>query len=341
MILLYFLRYFAIINLNDIKKNTYFKSKDGPSVVSKYQAIWHRILKFITSTWVTFAVLVFMYALSVLLFVLVNLIEKVFVCTFNTLIAIKTLNTIELIVIYGMIMLTLISDLIANIQMLLKFKWIQYIFYSDPYYFRAQIFLFLPFMLYSLAIEFASLGLTTNYADVVKNFGTTVILNTIQVSILLVIEVLFPITITLFELARTSIRRVNVEPTGVHDYLDNPDIEALFIEFSTKEFSLENILIYKDIKAYKSSSTQSSAMLIYQTYLNGSRSVMEVNVTTQQCAPIINALREEKHDAHLFDEIEGSILANLCDTLSRFIHDPLYLTYAQSVKSRKEMIEGK
>jgi hypothetical protein len=140
--------------------------------------IWNRFLKFFTSSYLTFILIVISYLVCVAIFVIVCLAERVFVCTFTTLLALKTLNNIELIIIYGLILLTLLSDIIPHWKMILKFQWIQYIFYSDPYYFRAQIVLFLPFMIYSIVIEFVSLALTTTYSDVVRNFGVTIILNT-------------------------------------------------------------------------------------------------------------------------------------------------------------------
>jgi ABC-type multidrug transport system fused ATPase/permease subunit len=57
-------------------------------------------------------------------------------------------------------------------------------------------------MLYSLAIESVSLGLTTDYAGVVRNFGTTIILTTIHVSILLFVDVIFPLFVTIIEVFR-------------------------------------------------------------------------------------------------------------------------------------------
>jgi hypothetical protein len=178
------LRYFAIINLNVTKKNVYTQINLGNNQTTKLQVYWTRFLKVFTSSPLTTALVIASYFVSVVLFVIVNAIEKKFVCTFDTLLALKYLNTVELIIIYLLILITLISDIIPNFKLIMSCHWIQFIFYNDPYYFRAQFIMFLPLMVYSLAIEIVSLATTKDYAGVVQNFGTTIILNTIQVSIL-------------------------------------------------------------------------------------------------------------------------------------------------------------
>jgi len=62
-----------------------------------------------------------------------------------------------------------------------------------------KLFLFIPFMIYSLIIEIYTLATTTDYYGVVSRFQDTVALNTIQASILLIIDVMFPLVITIIE----------------------------------------------------------------------------------------------------------------------------------------------
>jgi hypothetical protein len=286
----------------------------------------------------TIGFLVVSYLVSASLFVLVNLIEKSFLCTFNTLLALKTMNTVELIVIYSLILITLLSDIIPNYKLILSCKWIQYILYNDPYYFRAQIFMFLPFMMYSLVIEFVSLAITKDYGEVVQNFGPTIILNTIQVSILLIIDVVFPLVMTIIELIKRGLRRKKVDK-GIESYLMDSEIEKLFVSFSEREYSLENILCYQDIREFKSS--LKDPLNIYFRYFNGNSSVMEVNVPGKQCQIIYDQLKSGQFDVHLFDEIEKTIITNLSDTWSRFRFEHSYTQYIEKQKSEKEMIEGK
>jgi hypothetical protein len=338
MILLYFLRYFAIINLNQNKKNLYTQFAQGNTEVTRLQTAWNVFLKMFTSSWLTFGLVVVAYLISVLLFVLVNIIEKQFICTFTTLIALKYLNNVELIIIYALITITLLSDLIPNWKLILTFRWIQYIFYNDPYFFRAQIIMFLPFMIYSLVIEFVSLAITSTYAQIVKNFGPTIILNTIQVSILLVIDVLFPLTLTIIEVIRSCFRKP-VPTAGIEDLLLNTEIESMFVVFSQQEYSVENISCYQDIRTFKK--TLKDPMPLYMKYLNGSVSVMECNVQKGPCRVVHEKITSGVIDIHLFDEIERSIVANMCDTWTRFVLADEYVKYIHRGISEKEMIEGK
>jgi hypothetical protein len=110
--------------------------------------------------------------------------------------------------------------------------------------------MFMPLIVYSLVIEFVSLGLTRNYSGVVKNFGTTIILNTIQVSILLMVDVLFPLLMTFIELFKRICRLKKVD-SGIEKTLQNPEIENMFIQHCEREYSLENILCYRDIRDFR------------------------------------------------------------------------------------------
>jgi hypothetical protein len=223
--------------------------------------------------------------------------------------------------------------------LIIKCQWIQFIFYNDPYFFRAQIFMFMPLMIYSLVIEFISLGLTRNYVGVVQNFGTTIILNTVQVSILLLVDVVFPLTMTLIELFRMCVMRSKLRNVGMDEYFKDPYVEKLFLDFCEREYSLENILCYKDIQEYKK--TLKDPLSIYFRYLNGNSSTMEVNISRRQCNSVYEKLKSGSFDITLFAEVETAIIANLSDTWSRFESVGTYVRHLQTKKSELEMIEGK
>jgi hypothetical protein len=187
MILLYFVRYFAIINLN-VGKNAAFTKIQARMKVdsSQFHIMKIRILKFVSSTWFAIIFILFSYLLVALVFIIVNGIGSVgyssMTCTFPTLLAMSIINNIELIIIYGLTILTLLSDLVSNYKVIVRCKWFEYLFYHDPYWFRAQILLFMPFMVFSVIIGFISLA-SVNYSDIVNNYVATVILNTIQAAI--------------------------------------------------------------------------------------------------------------------------------------------------------------
>jgi len=97
MILLYFLRYFSIINLNANKNNLYSQITVGQDV-ERFQQIKLRALKVFTSTWLTTGLVIVSYLLISFVFFIV-LAGWNFVCRFDTLLTIKTINNVELILI--------------------------------------------------------------------------------------------------------------------------------------------------------------------------------------------------------------------------------------------------
>jgi hypothetical protein len=176
MIFLYFIRYFAIINKN--KNNVYQRMLSNSSQQTRTEIIIHKILRVSSSTWFTILLIVIAYVVIVLIFVIVMAANS-FICKFSTLIAIRTVNSIELIIIYSLTILSLVSDLIPNWYMLIRFKWIEYVFYSDQFWFRAQIIIFIPFMIYSLAIELYAVIIGQTFFGIASSFTTHLVLNTI------------------------------------------------------------------------------------------------------------------------------------------------------------------
>jgi hypothetical protein len=142
---------------------------------------------------------------------------------------------------------------------------------------------------------------------------------------------------TFFELIRGCFRKKTNQ--GIESYFKDPEVEKMFVKFCETEYSLENILCYQDIREFKKS--LKDPMLIYHRYLNGSSSVMEVNVPRRQCHDIDEKLKSGQFDAHLFDSIEGTVITNMIDTLSRFVFDGSYVKYMVHQRTEKQLIEGK
>jgi hypothetical protein len=107
----------------------------------------------------------------------------------------------------------------------------------------------------------------------------------------------------------------------------------------TEEYSLENILSYMDIQEYKR--TLNDPLNIYFRYFNGVNSTLEVNAPRKQCLVVQEMLKNGQFDGTLFNELEKTVIANLCDTWSRFIFNSSYVKYMGSKSIEKEMIEGK
>jgi len=196
---------------------------------------------------------------------------------------------------------------------------------------------FLPFMVFSIFVEIFGLATSWSYVTIAKYIDVSMSLNTAVYAILVFVIVILPLVLTIWEL----LRRIGVKPssTGVLDeLLKNKQTEEMFIEFCQKEFSLENVVCYQEIQEWKK--TKIDPMSIYDKYLNGSQSVMEVNVQRKFCTEILNKIKKNEYDASLFDDIEKELKTNLYDNYGRFKNSSKYVHFLKNKTSEIDMIEG-
>jgi hypothetical protein len=232
-------------------------------------------------------------------------------------------------------------DLLMNFPLLIRCKWIEYIFKKDPYYFRAQIWLFMPFMIYSLASEITITSLTDSYFAILNYYVVGMALNTVGCILLLIIEIWLPIVLTIFRWARAIARR-NHKGNVLDDVLNNAETNKLFVEYCKIEYSVENVSCWSEIQTYKKSKTTPEfATEIYFKYFNGASSIMEVNVTSTEAKQIKNEIAQLNCTSTLFDKVESTIKGNLADTYTRFIFHPPYEAYCRQQETNLELIEGK
>ena len=97
----------------------------------------------------------------------------------------------------------------------------------------------------------------------------------------------------------------------------------LFQEFSTKEFSTENIFLYQEIKKYENTLNEESrkmlAIEIFGKYLNGNLSELEANLPRRFTKKVKQQMDSNEFPFDLFSQILLSTKENLSDTYSRFI----------------------
>jgi hypothetical protein len=336
MILLYFVRYFSIINLNE-NKHTMYQRITLQKNIELTQKVRSRFLKIISSTYFTLGVVVLAYFTLVLIYTIL-LASYSYVGQYATLTIIKIIHNCILIGTYLLSIVTFVLDALPNWNLILKCRWIQYVVFNDPYYFRLQILLFVPFMIYNLILELWSLATTLNYYDIVKNAQTSMILNTVAFNILLAIDVVFPILLTILDLILTKLRKRS-NTAHLDAIFEDPVLLSLFTRFCEMEFSIENLAFYQDIRNFKS--TQHDPLGIYYRYLNGAGSVMEVNVPRKKCQEIFERLKKGDIDVNLFNDLEKDCLGNLSDTYSRFLFSSDYVKNRSIQKKELEMLEGK
>jgi hypothetical protein len=244
-----------------------------------------------------------------------------------------------LIIISIAIILTLIADMIPNWKSIITFRWLSYIF-ADPYYFRVQIAMFLPFMLFSISVDIFTLSKSFEYKSIVESHDTVVILNTIVIGILFIIDVVFPIIVTMIRLGVHLIKKKDSSKESMEALISRPDIAPLFIAFCEKEYSMENILCYNDILAYKDANMD-KAKGIYDTYLQGKGAVMEVNIPTRVAAAVFERIQKNEIDSTLFDHVKRDIVTNLSDTWSRYVTSQEYEDLLRVQRQEKELLDSK
>lgn len=105
------------------------------------------------------------------------------------------------------------------------------------------------------------------------------------------------------------------------------------------EFSIENISFIRDVRKFQKKLI--SANDVYYKYLNGIQSVMEVNITRNVANRVLEKMKTGYEDEDLFEEVEKQVIANLCDTYTRFVYFGPYVEYLKNQKLEKELIEGK
>jgi hypothetical protein len=122
----------------------------------------------------------------------------------------------------------------------------------------------------------------------------------------------------------------------------------LFKEFAEMENSIENLLLFEDIKKYKAlklEDRESFAEEIYFKYLDGEFSALEVNMTKKQRKEVHKKCLYKNFDDDLYSSVMMSVKENLSgsensflihlDTYARFIISSEFLKY----KHQSDIIE--
>lgn len=336
VILFYYIRYFLIINMNETKHLL----KDHPQSF-KYSARKIYLIKLFLSKWTVFLYLILSYALINLLFTII-LASNNYVCSFKILTSIKIFYAIGLLVIYVAIIGTVIFDLVTNLQKIIKCRIFQYMFKSDPYWFRTQIYLFLMYLVYQFIADIVVISKTSSFNDYLTNYNLIGSLNTVTCLFLVLLDVLFPLFISVVNTILYiifSFFKSQKTVDGLLKVLKDPNTFKMFENFCKTEYSFENISCYQDIKSFEAKPTMEKAQEIYLTYLMGVSSPMEVNVSRSHCAEVKILIDKNDITPNLFSKIEAMMITNLSDTFSRFIYLPEYINYEKLHSVQNELLE--
>jgi hypothetical protein len=332
VVLLNFFRYLLIINLNQTKVKL-FSEQDKKIRINILLKVIKRltspiVVLFLNVLYICFLMFVFSIVLAIFKFQCAPLQRTLF-------------NFIHL-GFTGILALAIIIvqfyDLIINIPRIItcKMTLVQFFFTKDPFYFRLEM---------SSAIALAVFFIAYSVSGI---SGITVfILNTVVYLWLWYITTLFSVIVTIVSFIVTKIQNLlfkdKLEKNIIEGILADAELHKLFQEFAKNEWSLENFYIKLDLLKYKKlkdkSSRKSLAEKIYEKYLSGAGSVMEVNIDTSARHKVRKSLDEDMIDEEIFKQVENVVDMNLFDTYNRFRFSRDYMVLIREKKIVDGMLE--
>jgi hypothetical protein len=261
-----------------------------------------------------------------------------------------SLVTIQLLLLGGIILF----DLIVNIKLLknpttfLK----EYFIKKDPYFFRFEMIFYLLVFFVNASLEvtgfvldIVSSQLDSSQTAFKENIDTYFEIERLIPDGLLILVVFgFPLTLTVIQLIRSKFFKSRMEEVSIQKMekllRDNLGYKN-FLEFCQNEWSVENIKFWTDVQSWSENPTREDAIGIFNTYLNGSLSPLEVNVTRREIIPVKEAIEnlDEDLNPNLFEELSKIVTGNLSDTYSRFILTREYEIYLKTAEFKDGLIK--
>jgi len=357
MIFLYFIRYFSIIRVNSMKNNVRVEEVDGEQVL---QVAWYvRLLKLMSNLWFVMLLAFFYFIIALIINTIVMVgTNGEFLCEFQTLVNLRIVNAVQLIVVYVLTILLLFGDVLGNLKMLSHCEIYNYVFKKDPFYFRVQIALFVPYMLYDLAAELYFLIVIQSFPDLIYTVVQTEALNTVNFDILLLIDVVLPLMLSIFTFIINLFLEEEPEKNDLDILLLSPSGRNAFEGFLQSEYAVENLYCWEDIQKFKNLKKDDAvlktlandsnkrqgylaihAKRICDKYFNGNKSLMEVNVQKKETDRIWGKLKQKHVDSETFDKILTTVKENLCDSYSRFYSTAAFRKYQKELEIEKALME--
>jgi len=329
---------------------------DGEQVL---QVAWSvRVLQLMSNLWFVMLLAFFYFIIALLINTIVMLgTNGQFLCEFQTVVNLRIVNAVQLIIVYVLTILLLFGDVLGNLKMLSHCEIYNYVFKKDPFYFRVQIALFVPYMLYDLAAELYFLIAIQSFPDLIYTVVQTEALNTVNFDILLLIDVVLPLMLSVFTFIINLFLEEKVEDSEVEKLLGDPQGHQVMLEFLKKSYLIENLYCWDDILKYRSLEKEDLVLMslkdevkrrgilgihakrIYDKYFNGESSLMEVNVPKRETDIILKLLKQKKANLQIFDEVFYYVRDNLADLYSRLILTTEFIKYQKQKEVEKQLME--
>lgn len=368
LIPVHLIRYIFIINLNNAKSIFYTEirtTREGERKKVDVARWQFRLIKVLTNPWLNFSIVVLWYVFSASVQTIVYLATG-FSCGASAYI-LAILQTVVIIIFIVSWLFGLVYDFIASLVdagrsikkskdkdpesngflVFLKFLWNQFA-KKDPFYYRFELYFIGPIII----TFYLCIALATLIAQIDAQRVVSIAVSSTLFHLLLFYQILFPLGLTLIEMIRQFIATITGGKKQINEEIDEVLLQeeghSIFVEFAQSEWSTENVSCYDDIGRFRKEKDAQKrfamAEEMFLMYFNGSKSQLECNVSKGVCDDIKAAIQGIKDgDATelspvMFNQAEGMIKVNLCDTYSRLRLTQQFKSYSSKITFTKEAL---
>lgn len=207
-----------------------------------------------------------------------------------------------------------LAEIYINFDKIMKCKF-KTILRMDPFHFRFEFYILALFCAAPCYIGYVILSFITNIDHILE-----LIIFSLAWFFLYVLLIGFPILTTIYKLIMSRFKN-NVERSELEQLLIDSEGQELLYNACVIEYSIENLLCWRDIMSYRKDTSlegkKNNFKKIFNLYLNGSNSELEVNISGPLLQKILDCSKQETFDDETLKELESSMIQNLKDTFSR------------------------
>jgi hypothetical protein len=324
-------RYMILLQIHLNKRRLFrkFNLKDNEDYsVGKCQKLFIIMLNIFGSHWITIIFPLLWMWIYLFLILMVNVYFN-FICSVDSFFYLRLIHGIGIFIATVSIIALLIFDFIINIPLTIRCQFKRIFVKNDPYRYRLDMLAVITMIPLILVWYFVALP-----QFFIAPLVDLLIFNGFLVSGFLAFNMTIFKKIYYFIKKKT---KKNYKMLTVSDVTTEKMI-GVFTEYCEQEWSSENILLKKDIIAYKESIERKPICLkIMRQYLV-KNSPMEVNCPQRIISEVLTKIDFENYEDNLFKDLEKVVDLNLGDTISRFTYSSLLRDFLEEKKSSKKSL---
>lgn len=333
------LRFFLIKIINKQKVQAYERMKGQKNQMISKNSLTFVILKYMASPFFGLFLSFSLMVIEEIIFIFIFGVAFKFDCGNYKPVFIRYIHTAMILLIPCSYIIFQFYDILINFRLIfIERNLKKFYVHDDPFLFRMEVIISIP-----LAVSVFLWGILT-LPDYIR-----IVLTEIIISVLMVCTGGFALLVTLVQFfSLKCCKKTPKKYSTISGKLHTHDkIEAifeyqplfeLFLEFSKKEWSMENVLLKNDINKYKNIQTalvrEQNAIQIYDKYLNGERSPFEVNLDASTTAHAKEMIEKKYFGPDLFLKVEKAVTFNLIDTYKRFVQTQEYKMFKEDLKAQ-------